>query len=331
MTRQGQQECLEQELSRIMSAVEILGSGRVSLASRDAPILANTNVREAGLQALLYQHCYCNRFGHELELPGTGEQASFEAALDLANSSQNRWLPGWQIAQVLTSGQIIATRGAVTRLPWPGEFMSHSSPGMAPQAGTPISLFAPRGSATIQAGYYFAFGETLGDWQDQEGIVRIYFNVRPDGAARLTKVVTASLNRFTVPFHFKCLSNPASFPRSDAAVLYISRRLYRITAELLAEFASEVAGLLGSATPLFTKALAPGIGLAEDPGTGESFGMHRCRLVAEAIWQAHGSSDSTTHGRLAALQDAFTRNGLTTAAPYLNPGSRDDYPFRTPQ
>ena len=34
--------------------------------------------------------------------------------------------------------------------------------------------------------------------------------------------------------------------------------------------------------PAFTKHLAPGLGFAEDPGTiRDSFGTHRCRLLAE--------------------------------------------------
>jgi hypothetical protein len=40
-------------------------------------------------------------------------------------------------------------------------------------------------------------------------------------------------------------------------------------------------------TPVFTKFLAPGLGLAEDPGQGDSFGQHRCRLLADAMILAY--------------------------------------------
>lgn len=322
------QPTLEHELARILGAIDIAESGAVSFAGHHAPPPANASTPEAGLQALLYQHSYCNRFDHKPEEAGTGDAAAFQAALAAANSSQDRWQGGWQIAQVLTSGQIVASRAAVTRLAWPGEFMSHSGPGMAPYPGAPISLFAPRGSATMQPGFYFAFGESLTDWQDQEAIVRLYWNVRPAGAALLVKHLTAALNRFSIPFQLKCLDNPAAFARTDAAVLYIGRRFFRIVMHLLSERAPKLLGVLGPATPLFTKPLAPGIGLSEDPGNGESFGMHRCRLVASAVLTAHGLRDDGVAGRLAGVKAMFEKNGFSLAAPYLNPGSADDYSFQ---
>jgi hypothetical protein len=325
-----QRPALEHELARILGAIEINGDGAVSLASHPASPSSGTASAEAGLQALLYQHCYCNRFGYKLDDAGAGEPAAFVARLSTANASRDRWQAGWQIVQVLSSGQIVATRAAVTRLAWPGEFMSHSGPGIAPQPGAPISLFAPRGSTTMQQGFYFAFGEALTDWQDQEGIVRIYWNVRPAGAALLIGQLTTALNRFAIPFQFKCLDNPAAFPRTDAAVLYIARRLFRIAAQLISEFTPVLADALSPTTPLFTKPLGPSIGLSEDPGNGESFGRHRCRLLAAGVLRAHSAGDASVAGRLAAVRQVFGENGFSLAAPYLNPGSADDYPFPVP-
>jgi hypothetical protein len=85
----------------------------------------------------------------------------------------------------------------------------------------------------------------------------------------------------------------------------------------------EVAAALRPATPLFTLPLAPGIGLAEDPNTGESFGMHRCRLTAEGIVDAWSRGEQSGAARLAAIAAAFTRAGCDLDRPYLSPASAD--------
>ena len=74
---------------------------------------------------------------------------------------------------------------------------------------------------------------------------------------------------------------------------------------------------------MFTKALQAGIGMAEEPGSGESFGMHRCRLVAEGIIDAWTTGSQTTEARLEAVEKRFAAGGFQLARPYLNGGSID--------
>jgi hypothetical protein len=79
--------------------------------------------------------------------------------------------------------------------------------------------------------------------------------------------------------------------------------------------------------PAFTKSLAPGLGLAEDPGEGQSFGEHRCHLLAEALIATHESGLRSLPERTRVVADRFERAGLDLAAVFLNPGSRDQYDF----
>jgi hypothetical protein len=81
--------------------------------------------------------------------------------------------------------------------------------------------------------------------------------------------------------------------------------------------------LLRDSVPLFTKKLRNGVGLAEEPNTGESFGMHRCRLTAEGIVEAWYRGDQTIQGRMQAVNARFAFNNLKLEKPYLNPGSQD--------
>jgi hypothetical protein len=63
--------------------------------------------------------------------------------------------------------------------------------------------------------------------------------------------------------------------------------------------------------------------MAEDPGNGESFGMHRCRLVAEGIVEAFQRGDQTVAGRLAAIAGQFEKAGVRLEAPYLGAKSSE--------
>ena len=108
-------------------------------------------------------------------------------------------------------------------------------------------------------------------------------------------------------------------------MLYVNKRFYRITAELLLDAQAGIREHLQPETPLFTKQLAFGLGLAEDPGTGESFGMSRCRILAEAIVSAYAEGLQTEEGRLHAARKQFEQYGLALERPYLNAGSVDQY------
>jgi hypothetical protein len=332
------QQALKTELSAIMQAVAFPAPGAVTLAGRSSRyadsgpmpgIGAAGNPLLARLQHLFYEFCYCRRFdGVAAEQATQPSGTGLIDTLSAANTSRERWDAGWHLAQTMPSGQIVAVKGAMTRMVWPGEFHGHGPPGMAPLPGTEISLFVPRESRTTQPAFYFVFGEALADQQDDFGIVRFYWNVTADGAAPLVGVLTQALNRFAIPFRFKCLHMSNLFDRSDAAVLYIAKRHYRIVATILPDVHRAMRALLKSATPLFAKPLADGLGLAEDPRTGESFGMSRCRLVAAAVCRAHERGLDTVEARLDEVADAFTAAGLSLEHPYLNAGAADRYEFQ---
>jgi hypothetical protein len=135
------------------------------------------------------------------------------------------------------------------------------------------------------------------------------------------------LNRFDAPFRLKVPIDGSSYGRLDAAVLYVNKRFYQSTALLLAGVYGVIRSHLTPHTPLFTKPLAPGLGLAEDPGTGESFGMQRCRILGEAIWTAYTSRSQPVQPPLEAVLSQLELSGLRAEYPYLCPGSTDQYDF----
>jgi hypothetical protein len=118
-------------------------------------------------------------------------------------------------------------------------------------------------------------------------------------------------------------------------VLFISRRWFHLAADVAAEAHAALNGagtgkLMAEGTPLFAKPLARGLGFAEDPGNGESFGMSRCRLLAEALWSAWSRGVTDPADRLAEVERWFASHGLSLERPWLNRFSTDFYELPGP-
>jgi lantibiotic modifying enzyme len=132
------------------------------------------------------------------------------------------------------------------------------------------------------------------------------------------------LNEAGVRFRLKAINDPQQFVRCDAAVLYVRKEDYPVVEPVLGQIYTEVARHMHREVPALTRAVAPGLGLAEDPGDGDSFGMHRCRLVAEGIIRAYEQGLGGLQDRMQCVADVFAEEGISLEVPYLAPGS-DEY------
>jgi hypothetical protein len=175
------------------------------------------------------------------------------------------------------------------------------------------------------------FGEAPGDVWDETFIVRFYFGCTSEHVPELVAHLTQNLNAYFVPYRMKALTDPSYYTRLDPVVLYCARRYFSVVARIIGQLPSSVLGRLKDATPLFTKRLRAGIGIAEDPGNGESFGMHRCRLTAEGITDAWRQGRNDAQSRLDAIEARFARNGLQLDRPYLAAGSVDQFEIVAPE
>ncbi len=81
--------------------------------------------------------------------------------------------------------------------------------------------------------------------------------------------------------------------------------------------------------PLFTKLLAPGLALAEEPihkfTDQESFGMNRCQIVANGLLETWHKGDNSPENRMNAILQHFSQLGIDWQHSYLNPNSEDIY------
>ena len=140
--------------------------------------------------------------------------------------------------------------------------------------------------------------------------MRFYWNLRAEDAPTLVKGATQLLNDDQIPFRLKVVNDPAHYDRCDAGVLYVQRADYEQVLPIVRRILVELGGNLKKATPVFTKVLAPGLGLAEEPAvSGDSFGMDRCRLLAEAIVRIHERAVAGATDRLAVIEEVFAEDG----------------------
>jgi len=147
---------------------------------------------------------------------------------------------------------------------------------------------------------------------------------------KLMAGLTGALNDRGLAFRLKVIAHPDCFTRRDAAVLYLRGDDFDTAAPALADVRGAVAGEIGAAVPAFTKPLAPGVAVAENPTEGMSFGWHRCGLLAEAIIEGHERRLRTIERRIDRVAERFAEAGLSLDAPYLNPGATDRYQLVAP-
>ena len=275
-----------------------------------------------------YRYAYSRPFRPPLpaaDPPSEGVvDAALAAELSAANASRDRWEEGWSIAQIHSSGEVTAQRGNATRSVWPGQFLSKDGPGVRPRPGARISLFYPRESTSLQAGFYYCFGEAP-EQADGLGLARAYWNITAEGAPRLVRLLSRRLNAFEVPFRLKCATLRGEYGRTDVAVLYLGKRHFPFFAELLRDTYSELRPFLGEEVPLFALRFAPGVGVAEDPGNGESVGQHRCRVLAETCWSGFLRGEQGPDALLDELRQRLDAAGADAERVYLNARSLDVY------
>ena len=324
-------EDVKSQLTRIIAAVRIRSIKRFSFRDQDVdvdPPLPNRHPPLPlvhRLQGELYGTAYCARIdgsGFEAETSDNPPK-NMVPELSSANASRAGTDPDWLVLDRDPAGALIVGKRGMTRRLGPIEIIADAG-APPPAPGTVVSITIPR-ELPQSGGFYLASGETVDSSPEGRPMVRFYWNLPAAAAPALMATLTRTLNAKTVPFAFKVPRISTHYRRFDAGVLYIATPWHKAVAALLPEIYSSLADRLRPDTPLFTKRLASGLGFAEDPGPNESFGMARCRLLAEALWTAFVCDVQDEAGILDEIRRHFLLNGLDLAAPYVNPWYVDRY------
>jgi hypothetical protein len=278
------------------------------------------------LHSRLYSEFYIR--GGESPAPWSGggvvSSAAFVEALSAANTGTGCWDGGWEI-QAVGPSEVAVRRGDLVLRSRSQDCQIPEGRSMEP--GTKARLRFPKEMLGISPGYYMALGEQGDQPEEAQPLVRVYWNLRAEGAAIFVRTATSMLNEAGLPFKLKVLNDPNSYVRCDAAVVYGRKGDYPAVAGILGQVYAQVARYLKPGTPAFTKAVAPSVGVAEDPGDGESLGQNRCRILADGMIRAYEQRARSLDERLQIVTDCYAAESINLNQPYLNPGSSDFYTF----
>jgi hypothetical protein len=274
------------------------------------------------LRDQLYESFYCTGRAVPARPDRTGYSpqgaSAFTDSLSRANAGTGSREAGWKVDRTDDDGRVVVRQGGLSLWVRPEEVL-----GGAAEPGAEVSVRMPRELLRLSPGFYMALGDE--DLGGEETVVRHYWHLSAAGGVALVAAGTRLLNEAGVPFRLKVLIDPDLYTRCDAGLLYTPKRLRAEVAALLPTLRAAVAEHLRAGTPALTKPLGAGIAVAEDPAGGESFGMDRCGLLAEAMVRAFELGREGTEERLALVEEEFERRGIAFARPYLNAGSIDEY------
>lgn len=237
------------------------------------------------------------------------------AKLSRANTGTGTWDPGWTVAAI-RDDHVIVARNGLHVLADRREILADTI-----DVGCACGLRIAKEQLRAAPGYYFAVGDAsakgrMNPW------VRVYVNLVAAGACEFIAALTSRLNARHTPFRAKILVDERAFARADAAVVYLDRDDYLEAMPALREIAHDLAHHVIDEPPLFARRVARGFAVAEDPGRGESFGLHRCRAIARALVHC---ARRRTSAVLANIAREFEQAEIDLERPYLRRGSEDVY------
>lgn len=253
-----------------------------------------------------------------------GIDLEFYDRLHKSNSGEGYFDPDWFVVRAEIDGSLAVTKGGLTLHI---DRDRHLKPEQrSAVVGDSVAIKMPRN--LVQNGFYMAVGNAGHDRGGAQ-TVRIYFNLNSEGAVAVMGNLTQQLNQLDIPFAFKALYNPDDYGRYDSGVLYFERNYYQDVRQVLQTVYTDERSHFQAEIPLFTKSLAPGLAMAEEPNykfaAVESFGMNRCQIVANGLLEARQQGDESTECRLKAIFQQFSLLGLDWQRPYLNANSEDIY------
>ena len=248
--------------------------------------------------------------------PAASGRTDLTERLSAGNASRESLQPGWRVMGLTDGDDLEIVRAGITIQVPPSAFCPRAEGDLRP--GSEGALRVPGELRARSPGYYTALGERGLPMDQSRG--RIYWSLTPRGAVSGMTAVTEALNAAGLPFSFKVLADSSAYTRCDAGVLYVRRDDVNAALAVAERFSSAHPWALRPVVPALTLRIAEGIGYADDPENGESFGMHRCRLIAEAAVAAWHEGRPTPERALDAVEARFAACGLSLDQPYCDPG-----------
>jgi HopA1 effector protein family len=219
---------------------------------------------------------YANWYHRETEETRFYPSAS---ALCAAILDSDRLEPGWRVTALNGNGPaaVTAERAGEMRAMAPPEYVPAQAGNLLPQIGQHL-LADPIASAELD-GFWHMFSP---EWRKAlpPSLSRVYFAVRSGSECAMAATIAARAP-LTDNWAFKILCGHHRLGRRDIAVFYHAADQSSSTG-WLADIIEAAEDLTEGPLPPLVQPLRPGVGVAPEPGTGESFGQAICRRLAEA-------------------------------------------------
>jgi hypothetical protein len=258
-----------------------------------------------------------------------GVHSSFYKNLHRNNSGQGYFDSGWFVLRETSDGLLAVQKDGLTLHVSRDRHLRPMEQSVT--IGETVAVHLPRNC--IESGCYVAVGNQ-GPVQSSETehcqIVDVYFNLGAEAIVTVMGDLTAALNHLSLPFTFKVPYEADECDRYDMAVLNCDKSRYAQIQPVLATLYQSHQSAFRPEVPLFSKQLAPGLALAEDPlerfTPQESFSINRCQTVADGLLKAWRGGQAPPEARMNAILESFAEQRIDLEHPYLNPGSIDCYP-----
>jgi hypothetical protein len=306
-----------------------LGESSPPLARGVASALPERAARDLLSQRIrfrLYESFYClggvGMIERSSPRAGRWSDPHLVAMLSAANSGRGTWEKGWRLDARGDDRLLVSRNGLRVQV----TSAECRPPGGGARIGAEVAVALPPELRAWSPGFFTVLGDVNLEPARTSLVARLYFNVSCAGAQRLVSEITSALNGAGAPFRLKVADHPELFRRCDSAVLYLPASDFRRRRRLVGRVVDACASHLQPPVPVFTKPLAPGVGLGEErEDASDSFGMRRCRVLADGLVSAHAQRLRTLSDRLDVVDRRFAEAGIDLNAPYLEPGSVDDY------
>ncbi|MBO0494107.1 lanthionine synthetase LanC family protein [Pseudomonas sp. Marseille-Q1929] len=229
----------------------------------------------------------------------------------------------WQVLEQLGNGALAVQQDRVSRRVEPGQYLFDGVPALAIR-GHKVRVRQAAWTTQLDPAFVYLFGETPQDTCNEDCQVRYYLAPHPEHMGAVVQALCRALDAACLPFLLKYPSNPAGWLRDDAVVLYLAARYARRGHGVLGQLAAGLRQHLRDQAPLWTQALLPGLGFAQDPADGRSFGESRCRALALGMLEAATNGSEP----LLAVQAQFAIQRIDWQQPHLEDDHEDRFGLR---
>lgn len=252
-----------------------------------------------------------------------GVDMAFYNRLHQSNSGEGHFSLKWRVVREEADGALAVSKDGLTLHV---ERDRHLLPqNQDAKIGDLVAVKMPKN--LVQNGFYMAVSNQRNE--RHQNTVRAYFNFTPEGSVVVMNSITTQLNAVPVSFEYKTLYNPQDYGRYDSGVLYFEKHDYETIHSVLENIYAEHQSHFKPEVPLFTKQVAPGLAIAEEPNNKfverESFGQNRCQIVAHGLVEAWQQGQDSPEDRMALIKQQFDMHEIDLERPYLNAHSEDIY------